>query len=101
MQTIHQSKFNKWYTDQVTRQLNDGKQIENVDIPLRLSILKPIHAEWMLSLFNQMTTEEGKEIILSGWRAAGISDAIKLGSAGMLTLDPFDDIDPMIEPIVT
>ena len=83
-------KFNKWYTGQVTRLLNDGKQIENVDIPLCLSTLKPIHAEWMVSLFNQMPTEEGKEIILSGWRAAGISDIIKLGSGGMPTLDPFD-----------
>ena len=28
-----------------------------------------------------MTTSKGKEIIDSGWKAAGISDAVKLGSS--------------------
>ena len=43
-----------------------------------------------------MTISKGKEIIASGWKAAGIFDAIKLGSAKMPPIDPFHDIDPML-----
>ena len=43
-----------------------------------------------------MTTSKGKEIIDSGWKAAGISDAIKLSSSNLPPIDPFHDIDPML-----
>ena len=43
-----------------------------------------------------MTTSKGKEIIDSGWKAAGISDAVKLGSSKLPPIDPFHDIDPML-----
>jgi len=43
-----------------------------------------------------MTTSKGREIIDSGWKASGISDAIKLGSEKMPSIDPFKDIDPML-----
>lgn len=36
-----------------------------------------------------MSSSEGKEIILSDWKASGILDAIHLGSTGLLPLDPF------------
>ena len=42
-----------------------------------------------------MTTSKRKEIIDSGWNAAGISDAAKLGSSKLPPIDPFQDIDPM------
>ena len=37
-----------------------------------------------------------KEIIDSGWKTAGISDAVKLGSSKLAPIDPFHDIDPML-----
>ena len=43
-----------------------------------------------------MTTSKGKEIIDSGWKAAGIPDAVKLGSSKLPPTDPFQDIDPML-----
>ena len=43
-----------------------------------------------------MTGSKGKEIIDSGWKAAGISDAVKLGSSKLPPFDPFHDIDPML-----
>ena len=44
-----------------------------------------------------MTSEKGKEIILSGWGAAGISDAIRLGILGLPSIDPFEDLDPLVQ----
>ena len=33
----------------------------------------------------------------SGWKAAGITEALTLGTEGLESLDPFQDIDPMME----
>ena len=46
-----------------------------------------------------MSNDEGKEIVANGWKKAGIFDAIKLGSSGLPSLDPFADICPLIESL--
>ena len=33
----------------------------------------------------------------AGWKASGITEAIKAGKASLQPLDPFHDIDPMVE----
>jgi len=90
-------KFNEWYAKEIHRQLDDGTPLEEVDVKLRLSVMKPIHAHWMVELYNQMTTGDGKKNIMSGWRASGIEDAVKLGSNNLPTVDPFSDLDPMLD----
>ena len=45
-------KFNGWYSDQITEQLESGKALEDVDVKLRLSILKPLHAGWVVDFYN-------------------------------------------------
>ena len=39
--------------------------------------------------YNLMTTAQGKEIIDSGWKAAGIADAVRLGASELPPIDPF------------
>ena len=89
-------KFNEWYSGQVKAQLDDGISIDDVQVGLQLTKLKPIHARWLVEFYNHMTTSKGKEIIDNGWKAAGISDALELGSSKMPSIDPFHDIDPML-----
>ena len=59
--------------------------------------LKPLHAEWLVELYNQMSTTEGQKIIHSAWKASGITEAMKAGKSSPQPLDPFHDIDPMAE----
>ena len=92
--TFTRNKFNDWYCNEITTQLDAGVNLEDVDIKLRLTRLKPLHAGWLVDLYNHMTSEEGKKIILAGWRTTGIMDAISLGVANLPSLDPFADIDP-------
>ena len=82
--------------EQITEQLDNGKQIEEVNVKLQLTRLKPLHAEWLVELFNHMTISQGKEIIMSGWKASGIIEAIKKRSARFPSLDPFNDLDPLL-----
>ena len=44
-----------------------------------------------------MTTTAGRNIILSGWKSAGFIEARQAGTDGLESLDPFHDIDPLIE----
>ena len=82
--------------EQITEQLDNGKQIKEVKVKLQLTRLKPLHAEWLVELFNHMTISQGKEIIMSGWKASGIIEAIKKRSARLPSLDPFNDLDPLL-----
>ena len=43
-----------------------------------------------------MTTSQGKEVIMSGWKASGIIEAIKKRSARLQSLDPFIDLDSLL-----
>ena len=49
-------------------------------------------------MYNHFTPKAGKEIIANGWKAAGITDAIKNGSSSFDPLDPFSTIDPLELP---
>ena len=49
-------KFNAWYSLQIGNQLDAGKQLQAIDVPLRLSLLKPCHAESLVECYNHMTT---------------------------------------------
>ena len=89
------NKFTIWYSDKVQREMDAGKPIELIDIDLKLSVLKSLHAKWLLDLYNHMTSQEGKKVIMKGWEVAGISGAVEKGIAGLPSLDPFDDIDPL------
>ena len=91
------SKFSVWYAEQISKQLNEGVKIDEVDAKFRLTTMKSLHAQWVVDFYNEMTTSKGSTIIESGWRAAGISDAIQLGNKELLPNDPFRDIDPLLE----
>ena len=84
---------------EITKKMDDGKSVEEVDVKLQLTRLKPLHAEWLTELYNHMTTQEGKDIIMSGWKSAGILQAIRTGSANLERLDPFSNIDPLLSVV--
>ena len=90
-------KFNSWYTDQISLQLEKGVPIDEIDIKLHLSLMKPLHAEWITNFYNHMTTPESKKIIESGWLCSGGQDAIRLGLKKLPSIDLFNDIAPMTD----
>ena len=44
------NKFNVWYADQVRKQLQLGKATADVKVSLKLSDLKPLHAQWIVDI---------------------------------------------------
>ena len=72
--------------------------MEEIEVELLLSKLKPLHPSWLIELYNHFTSSTGKEIIPNGWKAAGITNAIKNNSSSLDPLDPFSTIDPLEQP---
>ena len=89
-------KFNTWFSRQISLGLENDVELDDIGVDYRLSVLKPLHAKWLVELYNHMSTDEGEEIVANSWKKAGIFDAIKLGSSGLPSLDPFADICPLI-----
>ena len=90
-------KFTEWYSTEIGVALNQGIPLDDIEIKLQLSVLKPLHASWLVELFNYMTSEKGRKVIENGWKAAGILEAIIKGTSGLEPLDPFAMIDPLDE----
>ena len=60
--------FQKWYALQVCSQL-EGKTSKEPD-DLRLSVMKPIGAKWLVELYDYMKSKP--EIVKNGFKEAGI-----------------------------
>ena len=88
-------KFTLWYVDQVQRAMDAGKSMGEIDIDLKLSVLKPLHASWLIELFNHMTSPARRAVSLEGWEVAGITEAVGNGISKHPSLATFHDIDPL------
>ena len=82
------TKFTKYYSNAVKQQLDDGKQVDDIDVDFRLTTIKPLHAQWLLDMYNHFTTSKGMEIILKGWGKSGIAGLYD-GSTALPPEDPF------------
>ena len=56
-------KFNEWHSNQVRQQLDKGKEVEQIEVKLTLTTLKPIHVKWLFDFYNHITTLEAKKVI--------------------------------------
>ena len=88
--------FSEWYAQQIKNQFSLGKKVEEIKIEFRLTSLKPLHAKWLVEYYNEITSENGSSVIINGRKAAGIDEAIKAGSSGLQSINPFEDIYPLV-----
>ena len=89
------TKFSQWYSEQIQDALDSGKAIEDIEVKVPLSVMKPLHGCWLIEMYNELTSARCKKVIKSGWERQGILDAITWGSKNLPKLDPFADIDPL------
>ena len=67
------TKFCVWYSEQVQQKLakNDFSIVD-----MRMSVMKPISASWLKSLFNHLDENQLQTIAKNGFKAAGIINAL-------------------------
>ena len=90
--TFMKDQFTSWYLPQIESQLDSGVVLDDVDVDLSLSVLKPIHTTWIVSMYNHSSSSEGRQSIAKGWKKAGITDVVS-GSKKLPPEDPIDDLD--------
>ena len=91
-------KFTTWYSEEVQKQINPGNGDANgeVNAHLRLTALKPLHASWLVDLYNHLSSDIGRGHIAKGWEKAGIAQLLD-ESFSLPPEDPFEEIEGSIE----
>ena len=82
--------FTEWYSQEIQKELESGKEMNDIDIKLTLTIIKPLQASWLTILYDYLTSQNGAKIILNGWQSSGIEK----GTKDLENLDPFVSVDP-------
>ena len=65
----------KSYTEQVAKQLNEGKAPADVEVSLNLSEIKPLHAKWIYEMYKDL--REHSDLVLNGFESAGITEMVE------------------------
>jgi hypothetical protein len=76
--------FSSWYAQDLKTKLDNGLNVEDVKMCLRLSVVKPLHAEWVIT--TMPTSKKKKEVGQQGFRLAGILDCFEAILADMQPL---------------
>jgi hypothetical protein len=66
-------EFSMWYSAQLMESLQLNNSSSTVSIPLSLTVLKPLHALWMVSAFNAMKRSDLRQC----WSNTGILQVIE------------------------
>ena len=63
-------RFVEWYSSCVAKELKCGKSVNDINIGLQISLVKPLSANWFISAFDYISSSP--DIICNGFKAAGI-----------------------------
>ena len=77
--TFMRKKFSEWYSRQILHALENGCEVMDTKVDVKLTIMKPLYAKWLSEFYNYINFSDGQEITRNGWLRAGITDAIKMG----------------------
>ena len=61
-------RFVTWNAEEIKKQMDAGVPAESIGVNLKLTSLKALHANWLIELYNVLTTADGRETVLNGWK---------------------------------
>ena len=85
-------KFTTWYSDEVKQQIELGGDSTDINVDLRLTVLKLLHAVWLVDLYNHPSSPVGVRHIAKGWEKDGNSGLLD-GQTDLPPENPFTDIE--------
>ncbi|CAH3141836.1 unnamed protein product, partial [Porites evermanni] len=47
-------QFTMWYSAEIQKPMEATENDDDIEVDLRLSVLKPLHASWLVSLYNHL-----------------------------------------------
>ena len=70
------TKFELWYAQEIAKQLSTGMDIRGADIPVKLSIIKSLHAQWLIGLYDYLRNQP--DMILKAFEMSGLTEAMQM-----------------------
>ena len=64
--------FSGWFSRQISLGLENGVEQDNIEVDYHLLVLKPLHAKWLVQLYNHMSTDQGNEVVANDWKKVAI-----------------------------
>ena len=89
------AKFRTWFSKLGQKHLDKGIALDDINIRFQLKTMKPLHAKWLIDLYNEVTSPHVKDVITGRLEKSSIWDAVKRGSRGLPSIDCFKEIEPM------
>ena len=88
---ITADKCQDWDTEKALQQLNRGVAAHDVRVDLKLSIMKPLHAKWIIEMYHHLKLS--KQIVISGFRKTHIMEVVsEADQLAQLCQNPFTKI---------
>ena len=50
----------EWYSRQILHALENGFEIMDVKVDVKLTIMKPLHAKWLSEFYNYINSSDGQ-----------------------------------------
>ena len=75
-----------WYSQKIVKQMEAGKCSDQIKVDVRVSVVKPLHAKWIVKYYDYARTKP--QLIINGWKESGIIDHL----AKKIDLDPFSSL---------
>ena len=64
------SNFFRWYAGEVKEALDQGVALQDVKVDLRASLIKPLHANWLMLAMSAL--QDKSDMIRRGFEKSGI-----------------------------
>ena len=89
---MEHKEFSNYFTSVILKEMlkTPDMDVTTIKVDLKLSTLKPLHVETLRKVCEFFKTENGKNVIRSGFRFTGINSVVCDARNGPLKgLDPF------------
>ena len=78
-------KFVSWHAEEIKKQMDAEIPAESIDVNLKLTSLKALHANWLIELYNVLMAADGRETVLNGWKKSGVTTVLCISQFQLLT----------------
>ena len=75
-----------WYSQEIVKQMEAEKRSDQIKVDVRVSVVKPLHAKWIVKYYDNARTKP--QLIINGWKESGIIDHL----AKKIDLDAFSSL---------
>ena len=83
--------FSDYFTSTMLEK-EPNRDVATINVDLKLSTLKAIHAMVLMGIYDFLLSEKGKKVVLNGWKAAEITEALEHArmQGNVSSVDPFE-----------